>query len=816
MTASSSPPACLADAADRGVVAGGVLLVVLDLGVEDVRSGHRPAIFAPRACRMPWHESCARSRRRRSRAGARAGAAPARAGAARARLARRARARRRRRRRRCDVRGRRAGRGVARGVRRRARAADGVLLRGSRAWSPATTRRRAGRRSDRRHAAGDGGARVGVRRGRARAARRRRADDGRPRAGCVVEIKSGDWFLAVRGGGVRSTRPVALSSERRHRPDVLGLWLPRPAGAADGRGARRADRRLLGRRRDVRARLAGVRDDPGRDRPARRGDRGRLAADRRRPGMRAEFERVGGGQVLNNSPYDLAAPWLCLREAGGVVTDGWGEPLDRHRLLGSGHEFQMSSISAANRAAARRARAGGRRGGRTAGRCTRSAAARRLAARGRGPLSCARAGSPPAPAGNSTAPDAPARLRRPQAPLRLRQHRRPSARRRDPRARRAAAGQADPARLRDRVRRRRVGDPLHARAADGRRRARVRVARDLRPRGVLQRDQGDAQRAPGQPAGSDRGAVGRPGTRYNEINARELSEGWDVCIVHDPQPAALASLVAEKARHWVWRCHIDLSTPEPSRRSSACCPTSSRIRRPCSTCRSTCRRDGRAGPHRAAGDRPAGAEEHGVLARGRGLHLRPVRDRRRPAAAVPGLALRSVEGPARRDRRLPDRQGADARRAARARRLDGHRRSRGLGLLQRHRRPRRRRPRHPHPQQPQQRRRDRGQRVPVTLRRRDPEVDPRGIRADRDRGDLEGAAVHRRRRRRDPAAGLRRRVRVPGLDRRGVRRARARDPARPGARQAARARRQGIGAPAVPDAAAAARLARAVRDSSEA
>jgi myo-inositol-1(or 4)-monophosphatase len=66
------------------------------------------------------------------------------------------------------------------------------------------------------------------------------------------------------------------------------------------------------------------------------------------PGMRAEFERVGGGQVLNNSPYDLAAPWLCLREAGGVVTDGWGAPLDGHRLLGSGHAYQMSSISAAN------------------------------------------------------------------------------------------------------------------------------------------------------------------------------------------------------------------------------------------------------------------------------------------------------------------------------------------------------------------------------------------------------------------------------------------------------------------------------------
>ena len=51
--------------------------------------------------------------------------------------------------------------------------------------------------------------------------------------------------------------------------------------------------------------------------------------------------------------------------------------------------------------------------------------------------------------------------------------------------------------------------------------------------------------------------------RYNEMNARELSGGWDVCLVHDPQPAALFELVPEKAQGWVWRCHIDLSTPNP-------------------------------------------------------------------------------------------------------------------------------------------------------------------------------------------------------------------------------------------------------------
>jgi trehalose synthase len=51
--------------------------------------------------------------------------------------------------------------------------------------------------------------------------------------------------------------------------------------------------------------------------------------------------------------------------------------------------------------------------------------------------------------------------------------------------------------------------------------------------------------------------------RYNRINALELSDGWDVIIVHDPQPAAVKQHVPEKGRQWVWRCHIDLSTPNP-------------------------------------------------------------------------------------------------------------------------------------------------------------------------------------------------------------------------------------------------------------
>lgn len=51
--------------------------------------------------------------------------------------------------------------------------------------------------------------------------------------------------------------------------------------------------------------------------------------------------------------------------------------------------------------------------------------------------------------------------------------------------------------------------------------------------------------------------------RYNKLNAEELEGGWDVVIVHDPQPAGVRMCAPDKSAHWVWRCHIDLSTPNP-------------------------------------------------------------------------------------------------------------------------------------------------------------------------------------------------------------------------------------------------------------
>jgi trehalose synthase len=50
----------------------------------------------------------------------------------------------------------------------------------------------------------------------------------------------------------------------------------------------------------------------------------------------------------------------------------------------------------------------------------------------------------------------------------------------------------------------------------------------------------------------------------NQINADGLQGEWDVIIVHDPQPIGLRRGATAKADHWIWRCHIDLSTPNPA------------------------------------------------------------------------------------------------------------------------------------------------------------------------------------------------------------------------------------------------------------
>ena len=172
---------------------------------------------------------------------------------------------------------------------------------------------------------GDGRARVGVRVGRrsrrSATASRRWATS---RSAASSRSRCGRPFVAERGAGRRSgARPVGEHGclERmfwtyglRGRPvrrvaEVLGELID---SSSVGGGTFDLGSATYDMTRVVTGQLDAY-VEPG----------SRMIADV--PGMREEFERVGGGAVLNNSPYDLAAAVLICEEAGAVVTDAYGE-----------------------------------------------------------------------------------------------------------------------------------------------------------------------------------------------------------------------------------------------------------------------------------------------------------------------------------------------------------------------------------------------------------------------------------------------------------------------------------------------------------
>jgi myo-inositol-1(or 4)-monophosphatase len=171
---------------------------------------------------------------------------------------------------------------------------------------------------------------------------------GEVEVGCVVEIRSGAVFLAERGAGLVESPPVLLSPNERIDRMFWAYGLRgRPARATievlceliDASSVGGAAFELGSAAFDMTRVVTGQLDayvEPG----------PRLIADV--PGMREEFERVGGGAVLNNSPYDLAAAVLVLEEAGARVSDAYGGSLADRPLLGSGADFQMSVVAAAN------------------------------------------------------------------------------------------------------------------------------------------------------------------------------------------------------------------------------------------------------------------------------------------------------------------------------------------------------------------------------------------------------------------------------------------------------------------------------------
>jgi trehalose synthase len=49
--------------------------------------------------------------------------------------------------------------------------------------------------------------------------------------------------------------------------------------------------------------------------------------------------------------------------------------------------------------------------------------------------------------------------------------------------------------------------------------------------------------------------------RYNELNAKEFTDDYDFVVIHDAQPAGMIDHFPSSRAQWIWRCHIDLSTP---------------------------------------------------------------------------------------------------------------------------------------------------------------------------------------------------------------------------------------------------------------
>jgi myo-inositol-1(or 4)-monophosphatase len=163
--------------------------------------------------------------------------------------------------------------------------------------------------------------------------------------GCVIEIKSGRAFVAERGKGIDPAPSLSANTEPsrmfwayglRGRPmrriaEVIGDLID---ASSVGGGTFDLGSATFDMTRVVTGQLDAY-VEPG----------ARLIAEI--PRMREEFERIGGGMVLNNSPYDIAAAVLICEEAGAVVSDAWGGPLAASPILGSGVEYQLSCVTAA-------------------------------------------------------------------------------------------------------------------------------------------------------------------------------------------------------------------------------------------------------------------------------------------------------------------------------------------------------------------------------------------------------------------------------------------------------------------------------------
>lgn len=50
---------------------------------------------------------------------------------------------------------------------------------------------------------------------------------------------------------------------------------------------------------------------------------------------------------------------------------------------------------------------------------------------------------------------------------------------------------------------------------------------------------------------------------HNRIAAESMGSGYDFVVIHDPQPLLIRNYAGDMGAKWIWRCHIDTSTPNP-------------------------------------------------------------------------------------------------------------------------------------------------------------------------------------------------------------------------------------------------------------
>ncbi len=168
-------------------------------------------------------------------------------------------------------------------------------------------------------------------------------------AAAVVDIDSADWFYAESGKGLDSNRtdlgPSATSEieEMFWNFDTIGRPVRRVVHylhrLIDASGMKGAPFLINSACFSLTKVITGELDayvDVG----------GRILNDE--PESESEFLKIGNGSVMGTFPYDLAAAYLLVKEAGCAITDAYGRPLDDRFLIRRGKKAVMSCIAASN------------------------------------------------------------------------------------------------------------------------------------------------------------------------------------------------------------------------------------------------------------------------------------------------------------------------------------------------------------------------------------------------------------------------------------------------------------------------------------